>query len=531
MALGVRNIRIRFDGSTKGLEEATREGERQLSRWERGFEKMNKVATGVLVGMGAAISGAVAKAAAAGDEIATTAPKLGVTTEALQEMRYWAEQNGLSSDRLDRAVGRLNQRIGRAIDGNKKYANAFANLGVEVQKANGEARDAEAVMRDTIEALRGIESPAERSAAAAEVFGTRLARDMMPALEDSSMSLDEAAQKAHELGIIMDSDAIDASTNFQAALDDLQTVGAAFLQNFAIPFLSVIADSIVPALQEHLLPVLTDVGAWFKDNPQAVIAVTTAIAGLAASVKVASAAISAYRVAVTAVTIAQKALNVAMRANPIGIVITLLSALAAGLVYAWKKSETFRNIVTGAWEAIQSAVSWAWNKVIKPVFNAFKAAGRSIGSAFQAVGRTISNVWDGIGSTIRRAINGVISLINRAIGAINSLIDGVNNVSGVVGIPPIPNIPRIPRLARGGTANAGRAYLVGEEGPELFIPGRTGRVTNANSTAQAIGGGPTVIENRIEIGGEVVRVVRHELDEQARSAARTVVARTGGVYA
>ena len=175
--------------------------------------------------------------------------------------------------------------------------------------------------------------------------------------------------------------------------------------------------------------------------------------------------------------------------------------------------------------------SWAWNNVIKPVFNAFKAAGRSIGSAFQAVGRTISNVWDGIGSTIRRAINGVISLINRAIGAINSLIDGVNNVSGVVGIPPIPNIPRIPRLARGGTANAGRAYLVGEEGPELFIPGRTGRVTNANSTAQAIGGGPTVIENRIEIGGEVVKVVRHELDEQARSAARTVVARTGGVYA
>src|SRR5690606_8915995 len=125
MALGVRNIRIRFDGSTKGLEDATKQGERQLSRWERGFEKMNKVATGVLVGMGAAIAGAVTKTAQAGDEIATTAPKLGVTTDALQEMRYWAEQNGLSQDRLDRAVGRLNQRIGRAIDGNQKYADAF----------------------------------------------------------------------------------------------------------------------------------------------------------------------------------------------------------------------------------------------------------------------------------------------------------------------------------------------------------------------------------------------------------------------
>jgi hypothetical protein len=39
------------------------------------------------------------------------------------------------------------------------------------------------------------------------------------------------------------------------------------------------------------------------------------------------------------------ALNAAMRANPIGIIVTALALVAAGFVYAWNNSETFRQIV------------------------------------------------------------------------------------------------------------------------------------------------------------------------------------------
>ncbi|MDY2669767.1 tape measure protein [Schaalia hyovaginalis] len=47
-------------------------------------------------------------------------------------------------------------------------------------------------------------------------------------------------------------------------------------------------------------------------------------------------------------------LNAAMNANPIGLVVAGLAALAAGLVYAWNHSETFRAVVTAAWEGIKA---------------------------------------------------------------------------------------------------------------------------------------------------------------------------------
>lgn len=55
--------------------------------------------------------------------------------------------------------------------------------------------------------------------------------------------------------------------------------------------------------------------------------------------------------------VAQGVLNVVLAANPIGIVIVALVALAAWLVHLWKTSETFRNIVKGTWAALEHAAA------------------------------------------------------------------------------------------------------------------------------------------------------------------------------
>lgn len=52
------------------------------------------------------------------------------------------------------------------------------------------------------------------------------------------------------------------------------------------------------------------------------------------------------------------ALNAAMAANPIGLVVVALAALVAGLVLAYKNSETFRRIVDGALRAVGAAFDW-----------------------------------------------------------------------------------------------------------------------------------------------------------------------------
>lgn len=52
-------------------------------------------------------------------------------------------------------------------------------------------------------------------------------------------------------------------------------------------------------------------------------------------------------------TAAQFALNAVMSANPIGIVVVALAALAGGIYYAWQKSEQFRGGVMGVWEVMK----------------------------------------------------------------------------------------------------------------------------------------------------------------------------------
>ena len=54
-------------------------------------------------------------------------------------------------------------------------------------------------------------------------------------------------------------------------------------------------------------------------------------------------ALITYKTVATTATIAQKLLNAAMSANPIGIVVGLVGALAGGLITAYNNSETFRS--------------------------------------------------------------------------------------------------------------------------------------------------------------------------------------------
>lgn len=58
-----------------------------------------------------------------------------------------------------------------------------------------------------------------------------------------------------------------------------------------------------------------------------------------------------------AVTASVWLLNIAMAANPIGLVVVAIGALAAGLVIAYKRSETFRNIVNNAFSVVKDAIS------------------------------------------------------------------------------------------------------------------------------------------------------------------------------
>lgn len=191
---------------------------------------------------------------------------------------------------------------------------------------------------------------------------------------------------------------------------------------------------------------------------------TGAVTGLGLAQKVAAVFTAAW-------TGAQWLLNAALTANPIGLVILAVVALAAVIVIAWKRSSTFRAIVTGAFNAVKAAGS--------ALAGALSAAFHAIASAATSVAHTVMSTWtrvvgffrgvkgrlsgafsgmfDGIKGAFRSAINWVINAWNGlefSIPKIDTHIPGVGTVGGgSFGTPDIPNVAHggIVRARPGGT--------------------------------------------------------------------------------
>ena len=86
---------------------------------------------------------------------------------------------------------------------------------------------------------------------------------------------------------------------------------------------------------------------------KATVAATTTITALCTAAATAKAAADkAAESGAKGLAVAQAALNAVMKANTVGIVVSAVAALAAGLVTAYHTSETFRNIVNGAFQAV-----------------------------------------------------------------------------------------------------------------------------------------------------------------------------------
>lgn len=86
--------------------------------------------------------------------------------------------------------------------------------------------------------------------------------------------------------------------------------------------------------------------------------------------------IKVLRIATIAYSAAQWLLNVALSANPIGLVILAVAALAAGMVWAYQNVGWFRDAVNTAWDGLKRFGSWIWSN-LKPILDWL---GRNLGA-------------------------------------------------------------------------------------------------------------------------------------------------------
>lgn len=258
------------------------------------------------------------------------------------------------------------------------------------------------------------------------------AEDAGRAYADMATEVDQAASKADAAGAQMGSVADSAdelgSSTAQAA-GGLGDLGGA---------LSAVPGPLggVGAGMEALAPLVMGVtGATDLLNVALNSKIVTTVKDKAAT--------AAHAVTTTASTVATKAaaagqwlLNAALSANPIGLVVVAVAALVAGLILAYNKSETFRNIVDKAMGAVKTSVGAVVDLIEAIASGVQKAIDKAPNMAgpFQTAGQLIGGYIDLMLTPLNAVIDGIQWIIDN-VGRIHLPNNPFDRVAGRSGAP------------------------------------------------------------------------------------------------
>ena len=190
---------------------------------------------------------------------------------------------------------------------------------------------------------------------------------------------------------------------------------------------------------EKALPVLQKFATWAQNNPNLFLGI--------------AAAIGAVAVAITAV-------NFAMALNPFSAIAAGIAVLVVAVVAAYKKFETFRNII---------------RSVVNGVLTYFE---------------TVANAWIKTANLIIRGLNlikpgkDIPSIPQVSFGRLGDSGSGEGRGAGLA----------VPAMAQGGIVTGPTLALIGEAGPEAVIPlDRLGNMGGATYQINVNGGDPNAV--------------------------------------
>lgn len=167
----------------------------------------------------------------------------------------------------------------------------------------------------------------------------------------------------------------------------------------------------------------------------AVAALTTSQTIQAMKTKIAAAATTAWTTVTKGATLATKGLGLAIRfmTGPVGIVITAIGLLVAGLIHLWKTNSSFRNAVIGIWNSIKNAAIAIFGFIKPYIINIWNAIKNSTIAIWNAIKKSAVIIWNAIKFAVQhpiQALKNVLSALwngmkNAAIKIWNALKNGV----------------------------------------------------------------------------------------------------------
>lgn len=242
----------KIGGFEQGMDKAARHADKRMREIERraqGFgnalgRSLKSAAGGLLafVGVTASVAAgvdAIKSAIDRADNIRDLSIRLGIGTETLSAFGYAATQTGTDIEALNKGLLRLSKNATAALDPKSRQSNLFKALGISTDQL----KDLDTLVPAIADKFAGMADGVQKAALAQELFGKSGAQ-LIEFLNQGAAGLQTMADRAAELGIVIDQETADAADRFNDKLGDLRAaIGGLSMQ---------VAEALLPKLEELL---------------------------------------------------------------------------------------------------------------------------------------------------------------------------------------------------------------------------------------------------------------------------------------
>jgi len=460
------------------------------------IQGIGKALTPVSVAAAGAITGIAAlgvKTASTSAELDDLSQRLGISAEKVQELKYVAAQAGVDWEIYNKGIIKARAALLDLSSGISNNATkAVQSLGISLENFSSQEEMIDGVMT----ALAGVKDKTLEAAYANEIFGDKIANEMLPYLNAGAEEIQKFKSEFEGMSYL---------TNEQvkslATLDDTIYLLKQSLSNVVLQIgasLSPLIQSLTEYVNANVIPMLQRLADWFNNLTVGqqelvikILLVTAALAPLATGIgKIVSLVGNIIKILPQL-----GAAFSALAAHPI---VLIIAAIAAVLLILYTQCEAFRESInnligtlTSALQPILDVIIGLISKtmslltpistligenlasainmimeILSPVLemvstllellsplldvciipltvalNALKVPLQIIGQLlnwltplFEFFGKVVTSIFKGVIWIVNKVLGWVEDAVNWCIGIINKLIDGINSALGWLGV-------------------------------------------------------------------------------------------------
>lgn len=385
-------------------------------KFDKLSEKITNVGNGItkagqaLTPFSAAAAAAVTAAAtlgvqtaATGAEIDDLSQRLGISAEKVQEYQYVAEQAGVEWSIFEKGLIKARAAIVDLSSGTINNASkALQSLGLRVEDFESK----EAMFDGILDALSNMEDKTLQTAYANEIFGDKIANEMLPYLNAGADTINQFKSEFETIGALSTEQVTALATlddTFNLLKASIKNVGLQIGASFA-PLLQKVADII----NTSLVPKLQQLAEWFntltveqQEFAVKALLVVAALAPLAIGIGKVVTAIGGIVKIIPKLSAGLSSLS----SHPI---ILIIGVIAAILILLYTRCEAFRDAI---------------NNLVSTIGEALQPALDAVMQVLDLIMQALTPIIDLVGGILAVAINVISETLQPVISIIQAIFD------------------------------------------------------------------------------------------------------------